>query len=108
MPGLIVASQQSASPYRGAAVDARKAGTELGVRYALKGSVRKLGAVLRVNVQLIGTEGGANLWADRADEPLDGSGAAQEAVVARLGGTLRVALMDIESARSKRERPDSP
>src|SRR4051794_21376642 len=108
IPGFVVVSRQSASPYRGAAVDARKAGAELGVRYALKGTVRKLGAVLRVNVQLIGTEGGANLWADRADEPSDSSSAGQEAVVARLGETLRVALMDIESVRSKRDRPEKP
>jgi adenylate cyclase len=87
----------------------RKIGEELGVRYVLEGSVRKLGDALRVNAQLVATETGAHLWADRFDLILSDLGAGQDAIVARIGQTLNVALTDIESARSKREstNPDA-
>jgi adenylate cyclase len=86
----------------------RKIGEELGVRYVLEGSVRKLGDVLRVNVQLIATETGAHLWADRFDQKLNDLSSGQEEILDRIGRTLNVALTDLENARSKRERPTSP
>jgi tetratricopeptide (TPR) repeat protein len=86
----------------------RKVGEELGVRYVLEGSVRKLGDMLRVNAQLIATETGAHLWADRFDQQLNDLSAGQDAIVRRIGQTLNVALVDVESARSQRERPTNP
>ena len=108
MPGMFVIARQSAYTYQGKAVDVRKVGEELGVRYVLEGSVRKLGDVLRVNAQLVATETGAHLWADRFDQQLNDLSAGQEEIVRRIGQTLNVALTDIESARSKRERPTNP
>ena len=78
------------------------------MRYVLEGSVRKLGEMLRVNAQLIATETGAHLWADRFDQQLNDLSAGQDAIVGRIGQTLDVALADVESARSKRERPTNP
>ena len=86
----------------------RKVGEELGVRYVLEGSVRKLADALRINAQLIATESGAHLWADRFDQPLNDLSAGQEEIVRRISQTLDVALTDIEGARSKRERPTNP
>ncbi|WP_407157600.1 adenylate/guanylate cyclase domain-containing protein [Bradyrhizobium sp. STM 3557] len=37
-------------------------GRELKVRYALQGSVRRAGPIVRVNARLIDTDNGANLW----------------------------------------------
>ena len=56
VPGMFVIARESAYTYQGKAVDVRKIGEELGVRYVLEGSVRKLGDTLRVNAQLIATE----------------------------------------------------
>ena len=61
-----------------------------------------------MNAQLIATETGAHLWADRFDQKLNDLSAGQEEIVRRIGQTLNVALVDIESARSKRERPTNP
>jgi TolB-like protein/class 3 adenylate cyclase/Tfp pilus assembly protein PilF len=108
IPGMFVISRESAYSYRGKAVDVRKVGEELGVRYVLEGSVRKLGEMLRVNAQLIATETGAHLWADRFDQQLKDISTGQEEIVRRIGQSLNVALTDIESARSKRERPTNP
>jgi TolB-like protein len=35
------------------------------VRYVLEGSVRRVGEAVTVNAQLISTETGAHIWADR-------------------------------------------
>ena len=45
----------------------RNAGRELGVRYVMQGSLRRLDQKLRVNVALIDTTTGGHLWADRYD-----------------------------------------
>ncbi len=108
VPGMFVIARQSAYMYQGRALDVRRVGEELGVRYVLEGSVRKLGDVLRVNAQVIATETGAHLWADRYDQQLTDPGAGQDAIVGRLGQVLKVALTDVESARGKRERPTNP
>ena len=92
VPGMFVIARESAYTYQGKAVDVRKIGEELGVRYVLEGSVRKLGDALRVNAQLIATETGAHLWADRFDQKLDDLSAGQEAIVDRIGQTLNVHL----------------
>ena len=108
IPGTFVIARQSAQTYRGKAADVRAVGAELGVRYVVEGSVRKMDDVLRVNVQLIATETGVHLWADRFDQPLKSLSAGQEAIVRRIGQSLNVAVVDTESARSKRERPTNP
>jgi adenylate cyclase len=108
VPGMFVIARQSAYSYQGKATDVRKVGEELGVRYVLEGSVRKLGDMLRVNAQLIATETDAHLWADRFDQQVNDLSAGQDAIVRRIGQTLSVALADIESARSRRERPTNP
>lgn len=72
VPGTFVIARQTAYSYQGRTMDMRRIGTELNVRYALEGSVRKLGDVLRVNAQLVATETGAHLWAGRFDERLEG------------------------------------
>jgi tetratricopeptide (TPR) repeat protein len=74
----------------------------------VEGSVRKLDDILRLNVQLVSTESGAQLWADRFDEPVKDLSAGQEEIVQQIGQAMGVALIDIESARSKRERPTNP
>jgi TolB-like protein/DNA-binding winged helix-turn-helix (wHTH) protein len=108
IPGTFVIARQSAQTYRGKAADVRAVGAELGVRYVVEGSVRKIDDVLRVNAQLIATESGAHLWADRFDQPLKSLSAGQEAIVRRIGQSLNMAVVDTESARSKRERPTNP
>jgi adenylate cyclase len=65
--GSFVIARNTAFTYKGKSVDVKQIGSELGVRYVLEGSVRRTGDQVRVNVQLIDTESGAHLWADRFD-----------------------------------------
>ena len=108
--GMFVIARQSSYTYQGKTVDVRKVGEELGVRYVLEGSVRKLGDELRVNAQLVSTETGAHLWAERFDRPLLDLSAAtladgQDDIIRHIASALNVKMVDVESARSLRERP---
>jgi TolB-like protein len=67
IPDAFVIARGSAYAYKGKATDLRQVGRELGVRYAIEGSMGKLGDVLRVNAQLVAIQTGAHLWADRFD-----------------------------------------
>ncbi|SEF15078.1 TolB amino-terminal domain-containing protein [Rhizobiales bacterium GAS191] len=106
--GTLVIARDSAFTYKGRVLDVRQIGDDLGVRYVVKGSVRRISGSARVNVDLVSTETGANLWADRFDIDLADPNAGEDEIVARIGGELNVQLVDIESARAVRERPSNP
>src|SRR5439155_1541045 len=65
--GSFVISRNTAFTFKGKAMDARQIGRELGVRYVLEGSVRRMGGTVRVNAQLIDAGTGAHLWAEQMD-----------------------------------------
>jgi adenylate cyclase len=106
--GAFVIARETAYSYQGKPQDVRKIGAELGVRYVLEGSVRRIGSSLRVNVQLISGATGAHLWSDRFDEQISELAAGQEQIVARMRDELGISMVEIESARSLRERPSNP
>ncbi len=106
--GTFVIAWQSAYLYKGKPVEVRKVGMELGVRYVIEGSVRKIASTLRVNVQLASAETGEQLWSDRFDEQVSDLASGQEKIVARISAGLGISVVDIESARSLRERPSRP
>jgi adenylate cyclase len=100
-----VISRGTAFTYKGKPVDAKEIGRELGVRYLLEGSVRRLGEKVEVNAQLISTETGAHVWADRFEGERSQLGELQLEVVSRLARSLGVELVKAEALRSMRERP---
>jgi adenylate cyclase len=63
--GSFVIARNTAFTYKGKPADVKQIGRELGVRYLLEGSVRRLGDKVEINAQLISTETGAHVWADR-------------------------------------------
>src|SRR5690242_20651471 len=67
---LFVIARNSSFTYKGQAVDVKRVGRELGVRYVLEGSVRKAGGRVRIAAQLIDATSGSHLWADRFDGSL--------------------------------------
>ncbi|MGA9011807.1 MAG: winged helix-turn-helix domain-containing protein [Acetobacteraceae bacterium] len=103
-----VVAPASAYSYKAKPVDVRKIGNELGVRSVLKGSMQRIGSTLKVNVQLISTETGAQLWSDRIDEQISDLASGQDQIVMRLSDELAISMVDIENARSLRERPTNP
>ncbi len=66
--GLRVAARSTSFQFKAKGdVDARTAGTRLGVDAVLEGSVRKAGDRLRVTVQLVDVAGGHQRWSHRFD-----------------------------------------
>jgi adenylate cyclase len=78
------------------------------VRYALEGSVRRVGEAITINAQLISTETGAHAWAERFEGERAKLGQLQVEAVARLANALHLELIKAESLRALRERPDNP
>jgi adenylate cyclase len=103
-----VISRSTAFTYKGKPVDAKEIGRELGVRYMLEGSVRRVGETIAVNAQLISTETGAHVWADRFDGERSKLGELQVEFVSRLANSLGVELVKAEALRTARERPSNP
>jgi adenylate cyclase len=103
-----VIARNTAYTYKGKAVDVKQIGRDLGVRYLLEGSARRIGETIAVNAQLISTETGAHIWADRFDGDRARLGQLQVEFVARLANLLGVELVKAETLRATRERPDNP
>ena len=97
---LFVIARNSTFTYKGQAVDVQQVGRELGVRYVLEGSVRKSGNRVRITAQLIDTQSGAHLWADRFDGSLEDVFELQEKVAISVAGVIEPALQTAETARS--------
>jgi adenylate cyclase len=103
-----VIARNTAFTFKGKSLDAKAIGKELGVRYVLEGSVQRDANRVRVNVQLIDAESGAQLWADRFEEDVVDLFKLEDEVVARLAGTLQVELVNAEAQRSLHDRPRNP
>ena len=105
LPGSFVIAHDTALTYKGKPVDAKQVGRDLGVRYALEGSVRRAGETIAINAQLVSTETGAHIWADRFEGERGKLGALQVEAVARIANALGMQLVEAESLRATRERP---
>jgi TolB-like protein len=106
--GSFVIARNTAFAYKGQAIDVRRIGRDLNVRYILEGSVQRGGSRLRINVQLIDAESGSHLWAERFDKPLADLFDMQDEIVARLANTLNAQLINAEARRAERaSSPDS-
>jgi TolB-like protein/tetratricopeptide (TPR) repeat protein len=107
-PDFFVIGSSSAFTYKGKPVDIRRVGEELGVRYAVEGSVRRVEGTLRVTVQLGSTETGNQIWTDRFGVERDGISYNFDDIVRQIGHQLYGGVIEVESARGARERPAKP
>jgi adenylate cyclase len=94
-----VIARATAFTFKGRPSDAKQIGRELGVRYALEGSVQRFANRLRVNAQLIDTETGAHLWAERFDRDTGDLFALQNEITGRIAVALDMELVAAEAAR---------
>ena len=101
---LFVVSRNASFVYRGRDIDPRRVGREVGVRYCLEGSVRKLGDRVRITAQLVDTGSSEHVWADRFDSALHDLFDLQDEITARIVATIvgRVEARDAAVARRKR------
>jgi TolB-like protein len=83
-PRVFVIARNSAFTYKGRAVRVEDVGRELGVRYAVEGSVRRVGDHVRINAQLIDATSGLHLWSERYDRELTDIFGLQNEIVAAI------------------------
>jgi adenylate cyclase len=106
-PSLFVIARNSSFTYKGRAVDVKQVGRELGVRYALEGSVRKAGNRVRVTAQLVEAEAGNHVWAERYDRDLADIFAMQDEITEAVTIAIAPAVAVAERQRAMRKPPGS-
>jgi TolB-like protein len=104
---LFVISRNSSFEYKGKDVDIKRVGRELGVRYVLEGSVRKVGKKIRVTGQLIDVPTGAHIWADKFDSDLEDIFELQDRLTSSVIGAISPQLERAEIERARRKPTES-
>jgi TolB-like protein/tetratricopeptide (TPR) repeat protein len=98
---LFVIARQSSFVYKVRVADVQQIGRELGVRYVLEGSVRKSGNRVRIVAQLVDTESGAHIWADRFEGDLRDIFALQDEITERIVSAVEMSVQDAEIRRAR-------
>ena len=107
---LVVISSHASFAYREKSKTYKEIGKELGVRYVIHGSVRKLGPRMRINANLVSTDNEKSIWSNnfdlKVDEVFDVQDKIAEEIVATIVG--RVEADSLNSIKTKRpENMDS-
>jgi adenylate cyclase len=99
LPSMLVIARNSTFIYKGKSVNVHQVSRELGVKYILEGSVRKVGNRVRVTAQLIDGTTGHHLWAERYDRKLEDIFAIQDEITFNILNEIQVKLTEGEHAR---------
>ena len=102
-----VIARNSTFAYKGTSPDIRKVGKELGARYVIEGSVRKAVNRVRVTAQLINSETGHHVWAERFDRELQDIFELQDEITSKIAAVISPELTKAESERSATKRPEN-
>src|SRR5690348_16419816 len=107
IPDLFVIAPTSAFTYKGTAVEVQDISRQLGVKYVLKGSVRKADNQVRITAQLVDATTGDHLWAEHYDRPLKDIFSLQDEIVQRIVTTLNLQLTLEERGVLFKKRSDN-
>src|SRR5216110_1909544 len=99
---LKVISRTSVMDYRGKR-DMRQIGNELRVSHVLEGSVRRSGARLHINTQLIDTRTDTHIWAEQYERYLDDLFAIQSEIAQRVAERLNAKITSAEKLAIERK-----
>lgn len=102
-----VVARNSSFVYKGRAVDMRQVSRELGVRYLLEGSVRRVDERIRVSAQLIDGTSGSHLWAENFDGRVADVFDVQDRITGAAVGLIEPHIRQAEIERLRRKRPES-
>ena len=102
---FFVIDRDSSFAYKDRDVDAGRVSAELGIRYVLRGSVRKSGSRIRITAQLIDALDGPYLWTEKFDRTIDDILAVQDEITERVVTAIEPAILRGEGARASRKKP---
>ncbi len=99
LSGLFVIARNSVFTYKDKPIKVSEVAEELGVRYVMEGSVRRVGDQVRINAQLIDAITGGHLWAERFDGAISGVFDLQDTVTKKIVDALALELTPEEVQR---------
>ena len=102
---FFVIARNTAFAYKGKHIDIRSVGQEIGVGYALEGSVQRAGNRIRITAQLIETQNGAHVWAQKFDGSVEEIFELQDQITEQVAGSLQPSIHQAEIEKVRRKRP---
>jgi TolB-like protein/tetratricopeptide (TPR) repeat protein len=102
---LFVIASNSSFTYRGRSVAIKQVARELGVRYVLEGSVRKVDNRVRITGQLIIAETGMHIWTERFDRRLEDIFDLQDEISENIVGSVEPEILSAELRRARGKGP---
>src|SRR4051812_3923451 len=97
---LFVIARNSTFIYKDRPADVSAIGRELGVRYLLRGSIRRAAKRLRISAQLIEARNGLHHWAEQYDRELGDIFAVQDEIARNVVGAIEPFVLAAEGVRA--------
>jgi len=105
---FFVIARNSAFAYKGrGATDVRQIGRELGVRYIVEGSVRRVGERVRITAQLVEAESASHIWSNKIDGAVGDLFDLQDRMAAEVASAIQPSIRRAEIERARSKRPDN-
>jgi adenylate cyclase len=99
---LFVIARNSTFIYKGQPTSVAEVGRDLGVRYVLEGSARKVGSRIRVTAQLVQAETAGHLWAEKYDRELTDIFEVQDEITRAVVASTQTQVVISEGERHSR------
>ncbi|HHY48310.1 MAG TPA: hypothetical protein GYA10_00960 [Alphaproteobacteria bacterium] len=104
---FFVIARNSAFSYKNrGSTDVRQIGRELGVRYIVEGSVRRVGERVRITAQLVEAETGNHIWSTRVDGAVGDLFDLQDRIAAEVASAIQPSIRRAEIERARSKRPE--
>ena len=100
---LFVIASPSAFAFKDRSADPRDVAAKLGIRYLLRGSVRRDGNRVRIVVQLTDAATGAHIWSHRFEDEADNVFAMNDRLMTQAAAMIAPALRSVEIERAQRK-----
>jgi len=98
---LQVIARGSAFNYRGRDVTGQEIGAALGAQFLVRGSIQRIGNRVRINVQLLESAQGLNIWGQRYDREMEDVFQVQDEITATVVSTLAGRVEATQLARTR-------
>ncbi len=98
MQDLFVIARNTTFSYKGSSKSTIEIGREMGVAHVLEGSVRRSGGRIRINAQLVATDSGGSVWAERYDRDFEDIFSVQDDITNEITSALKANLNGISRA----------
>lgn len=100
---LLVISSESSSTLKGKDWDEQQAAARMGVRYILKGSVRRSPSRIRIAVKLVDTSTRVQIWGEKFDYELKDIFELQDRIAVEVAAVIEPSVHDAELRRVARQ-----